>query len=136
MEDQILSVEDILNMGDNDDVEYRVVDVPNWPKTGQTGKVRLGQCNGEQLTKWSDDNDKDRKTAGIRILALSLQAGSEVEVTDEQASKLVAVISKRAGARINQLVQEALDLNELTEKKVAAAKNESGEAAAGASPIS
>lgn len=136
MAEKFISIEDILSMQPKDDVETRVVEVPNWPKVGAKGKLRLAQVDADGLTKWSDDNDKDRKTAGVRILALSIQAGSETAVSDEQAEKLVEAIRKRTGASLNKLVTEALELNELTEKKTAERKNDSGEAETSASPIS
>lgn len=118
----VLSLDDILGV---EDVEYREVPVKNWPKVGQTGIVRLATCSAEDLIEWSEDNEKDRKTAGLRLLAKSMvdKDGRRFVSVPGVVDRLLASLSKRSSAAINTLVTEALDLNQLTDKAQAAAKN-------------
>ncbi len=119
---KVLSFDEILGV---EDVEYRDVTVKNWPKTGQTGIVRLATCSADDLIEWSEQNDVDRKTAGLRLLAKSMVGPDDRRFADIPGAleRLIASLRGRSSNSINTLVQEALDLNQLTEKSQASAKN-------------
>lgn len=119
---KILSFDEILGV---EDVEYRDVTVKNWPKAGMTGTVRLGTCSAEDLIAWSEENEVDRKTAGLRLLAKSMVGpdNQRFSAIPNALDRLIKSLSQRSSASINTLVQQALDLNQLTEKSQEAAKN-------------
>ena len=119
---RVLSFDDIVT---TDDVEYRDVPVKNWPKVGETNIVRIGTCSAEDLIEWSEENEVDRKSAGLRLLAKSMVDANNVRFASVPGAveRLVKTLSKRSSNAINKLVQEALDLNQLTPESQAKAKN-------------
>lgn len=123
-DEALLSIDQIEQV---EDTVFVTIPVPEWK-----GSVRIGSLSGEQILEWVEKNGEAvaGKTAGIRLLALSLVDADGKRIgTVDTATKLGA---KNAGV-LTRLVNQARDLNGLREP-TAAAKNGSGEASSVASP--
>lgn len=91
------------------------------------GLVKLGTVSSDDILEWLGENDKpeNSKDAGLRLLIKSIvnPDGSRIAVAQREAA-LVAIRQQDA-LQNGKLVKAALELNGVTQKAAANAKNDS-----------
>jgi hypothetical protein len=123
---KLLSADDVLSA---DDRRYEIVDVPEWG-----GSLRLRSMSAKEALDWAEKNDGPAKsTAGIRIAVISACDADGALIF---ADKDIEALKGRSNKALKRVVTKALALNGFSddEQVAAAAKNDSGETLAGASP--
>lgn len=115
-----LSIDDILA---TDDREYVTVEVPEWPKNGKPGTVRLRNLSNSELIEYTEamEGDKQAKKRGnlelVRRSAINASGGplfTEAQVT---------LMLEKSAKAFNRLAKAALKLNGVTDDDTKAAKN-------------
>jgi hypothetical protein len=122
--DELLSFSEIL---DADDIQYEVVDVPEWG-----GKIRIGSLSAGEVLEFIELNDGPAKnTAGIRLLNRSLVDKAGKRIGED---KSLGELKKKDHRVVNRIIGQILKLNGMDKKAAEEAKNDSSEAALAASP--
>jgi hypothetical protein len=121
---RLLSFEDILDV---DDVQYAVIEVPEWH-----GSVRIGSLSAGDLIDFVEANENPllQKTAGLRLLSKSLVDEKGKRIGDDEK---IRQLQKKDARIVSKIVAEILKLNGMDKKTADAEKNGSGEARTGAS---
>lgn len=113
-EKRILSVEEMLGA---EDIEYR--EIPTWKvkdtKTGQMvqGFTRIVSLTAEEVAKWREANEADKKNIGIRLLVKSLVDKDGNRIGGEHHYE---AFKKKSNAVQERLVAEVIKLNGLSVK--------------------
>lgn len=113
-----------------DKTEYDVVKV-----YGE--EVRVGSLTAAEILKWVEENDTDRKNAGLRLIVRSVvdEEGNRLPVASHE--EWMVVFNNKNPRENGKLVRAILALNGLgkkAEEVQEALKNDSSETATDASP--
>lgn len=132
-----------------DDTQYAVMRVPEWPNTRP---IRLGSLTADQLVAWFETNQRlinalktndnqspNDKTNGYRMFVMCLvdNDGNRIGLEADGVTpimKLVNGFRKKNPAVMARLINKAMALNGLREDDVKERKNDSGEAVPAGSP--
>ena len=110
--EEFLSLDDVAQV---DDVRYKIIDVPDWGKNGQPGKMRIGSLSAQDLIEFAESNEGEAKrTAGLRLIIKSIVDGKGRRTGTD---KHLAILKARNAATTNFVVEEILKLNELNPDK-------------------
>jgi hypothetical protein len=113
-EKRILSIEEMLGA---EDIEYR--EIPTWkvkdPKTGELvqGYTRIVSLTADEVAKWREANEADKKNMGIRLLVKSLVDKDGNRIGSEHHYE---AFKKKSNAVQERLVGEVIKLNGLSVK--------------------
>ena len=131
VEDDLLSVDEMLS---SNDFTYTTVEMPEWPKGGKPGKVRIGSLTALDMMEWQEANDSPaKKTAALRLVIRSLVDKDGNRIGKDQ--HIIAFQNKNTKI-VEQLVKAIMELNGLGKSDQEKAKNALSEAPAGASRTS
>ena len=110
-------VESMEEIAAVNDVEYATI--PGF-RAGQT--LRIGSLTAGDLIEWSEANDGEAKrTAGLRLITKSLVNSKNERYASDP--KNIQVFRARSHKVTEKVVEAILDLNGMTPKRDAAAKN-------------
>lgn len=128
--DEFLSLDAIA---DAKDVDYVVVDLPEWG-----GSLRLGSVSGESVTLFREMLERDPNASNDAVWNMVAQClvdgqGNRLVRTDEDRRRTITVL-KRKDVRVTDRIIDAMYELLGIRLKGAAPKNVSGEEASASSP--
>ncbi len=117
-ETQFLSAEDILS---SEDITTLDLEIPEWPKNGRPGVVRLKTMTGAEAVKFEKVMKGPQRDLGTPLLisACAVKQDGTPLFTSDQVAKL----QQKSVRVFNRLQKAALELNGFTKEAEEVAKN-------------